>query len=271
MNIFFVILTLCFSFSVRGQESLNSELLDDLSQKPGEERLAHQQPEFSNHRVPQAKSRNLKPDSNPEIGNLPAYARRRSKVSESDIPTIVPKNSDFNQLIDLHRGEILRAVINQDFVGYLGSKSPVSARVIYGNYKGAILLGEATLDQNTKRVNVNFSAIRPDGSGTTYTMNGILTSDEGLLGVAGEYESNYWRYFWAESLANAVGGFADANTQKNQTFWGSFAPVPSVDTASKQGIASGASHTADRLGERMRSIQEITTVHGPIIVQITVL
>lgn len=203
-------------------------------------------------------------------GNLPIYAMRTAPVEEYDNPTTIPKNTDFNSHIEVRPGDTLRAVISQNIVAYPGSKAPVTARILDGRFKGSLVLGEATMDETTKRVNILFKSIRPMKSKDSYTIAGVLLSEDGMQGLQGEYESNYWTYFWAETITNTVAGFADATTKKAQTIWGTSIAESGIDPATRQGIAHGLAKTADRLGDRVKNAPEMTTVHGPTIVQITI-
>lgn len=203
-------------------------------------------------------------------GNLPIYAIRTAPVEEYDTQTAIPKNTDFNSHIEVRPGDTLRAVISQNIVAYPGSKAPVTGRILEGKFKGALVLGEATMDETTKRVNIHFKSIRPMKSRDSYALAGVLLSEDGMQGLQGEYESNYWTYFWAETITNTVAGFADATTKKTQTIWGTSVAESGIDPATRQGIAQGLAKTADRLGDRAKNAPEMTTVHGPTIVQITV-
>ena len=206
-----------------------------------------------------------------EKGNLPSYAVRTQAVTEFGTPTMIPKNEDFDSLVELRKGDSLKAVISQDLVAYPGSKAPVIARVLEGKFKGALLLGEASMDPTTKRANVNFNTIRPLKSKASYNFTGELMAFDGIRGLDGEYESSYWTYFWAETLTNTVAGIADAATQKTPTAMGPYVTTPGLSNQFNQGAAIGLSRTAERLGDRVKTAPEITTVKGPIIVQITVL
>ena len=207
---------------------------------------------------------------NGTTGNLPLYARRTQAVYEFETPTIIPKNTDFDKHIEIKSGDILKAVINHNIVAYPSSKSPVTARVLEGQFKGSTLLGEASLDPSTKRINITFKSIRPLKSKYPYNLTGILLDDDGLMGIEGKYESNYWTYFWAETLTNTISGLADATTRKNQNVWGANVTEPGIDPALRQGVALGFSKTAERLGEKVKNPLEIATAYSPIIVHITI-
>jgi hypothetical protein len=182
----------------------------------------------------------------------------------------VPKNSDFDKNSDIKPGDVLKAVINHNIVAYAGSKSPVTAHVLEGNFKGATILGEAFLDASTKRINVTFKTIRPMKGKDPYSFTGILLAEDGMMGIEGRYESNYWNYFWAEALSNTVAGFADATTKKSQNIWGSNTPDPGLDPSARQGISHSFARTADRIAEKGRNAPETATVTAPTIIQITV-
>lgn len=269
------------SLNVRAQSLATEDVLEELAPakaktKEGNESTdvkASVQPKVSlpKHRdiSSPTKSHSLQRKES-EDGNLPSYARRTQPAFEFESPTIVPKNSDFDKHVEIKPGDVLKAVINHNIVAYPGSKSPVTARVLEGKFKGSTILGEASLDASTKRINVTFRSIRPLKEKEPYTLTGILLADDGLMGIEGIYESNYWTYFWAETLANTVSGFADATTKKTQSVWGSSTPDPGVDPAARQGVAHGLSKTAEKLAEKGRNVLERSTAYAPTIIQITI-
>lgn len=259
------------------QSLVSEEILEELptsaksTRKPIEDRnIRNTEPTTAKKRTPSNTIVSV-PKAQTPSGNLPSYAIRSAPVDEHDVPTIIPKNTDFNTHTEVRPGDSLKAVISQNIVAYPGSKSPVTGRVLEGKFKGALVLGEATMDETTKRVNITFKSIRPLKSKDNYSLNGILLAEDGIQGLQGEYESSYWTYFWAETITNTVAGFADATTKKAQTIWGNSVPEPGIDSATRQGIAQGLAKTADRLGDRVKNAPEMTTVKGPTIVQITVI
>ena len=212
---------------------------------------------------------NIKSNDIEEIGNLPRYSLRKRNSEEISAPLIIPKNEDFNRHKDLLLGDTLRVSIPQNIVAYNNSKSPITGTVIEGNLKGASVFGEATMDMTTKRVNITITSIRPKKSKKSFSLNGSVLSEDGLLGIEGKYESDYWNYFWAEAITNTVAGFAEAAVPAYPSVLGNI-PEHGIESAAKKGAAHGLKNTADRLGDRMNTAPEMTTVTGPTLVTITI-
>lgn len=201
---------------------------------------------------------------------LPQYAVRKVRVDQVRRPSVIPKNTDFDSLVSLKRGEVLRAVIATNLAVYPGSKSPVTARVIGGKHAGAFLVGQATLDKTTKRANILFTGIRPLKAQEVYAFHGELTSTDGIMGLEGVYETSYWTYLLAEAATNMVAGFAKASVPQSQTAFGTYSQEPGLKAQTANAVAEGLSTTADRLGEKAKNAPEITTVAGPIVVDVIV-
>lgn len=211
----------------------------------------------------------IKSNDTLENGNLPRYSLRKRNSEEISTPLIVPKNEDFNRHKDLLLGETLRVSIPQNIVAYNNSKSPITGTVIEGTLKGASVFGEATMDMTTKRVNISITSIRPKKLQKSFSLNGSVLSEDGLLGIKGKYESHYWNYFWAEAVTNTVAGFAEAAVPAYPSVLGNISEH-SLESSAKKGVAHGLKNTADRLGDRMNTAPEITTVTGPTIVTVTI-
>lgn len=155
-NLFFVALIL---YATQGQtQTLASE--EVLEELPASSKTIREPVE--NKRIKKSQPNPLKrmaydtvmptQKENSPFGNLPSYARRTSPVEEYDVPTIIPKNADFNNHIEARPGDTLKAVISQNIVAYPGSKSPVTGRILEGKFKGALILGDATMDEFLKLV-----------------------------------------------------------------------------------------------------------------------
>ena len=130
-------------------------------------------------------------------------------------------------------------------------------------YKGAFLLGEATLDKDiNERVLLDFNKLRIPGKDLSSNLKASGHSIGGEAGLLGEFHSNEAMYFGGEFLAAGAAGFADATIQRNQTAFGQYQTVPGVDTAAKGAVVNAMSKTADRFAEKQRQQPGYTTVRG---------
>lgn len=198
--------------------------------------------------------------------NLDQKVRRKGESGYYAAAVMVNQNKRAAELI-VHSGEILEAVVNQDLVGYESSISPVKAVIRTGDLKGAVLVGNLTLDMKTKNILATFSTIRLSNN-EEMKIEGVLQDQNGSLGVTGEHKSEYWNYFAAETVSRGVGGYADAETQRYRSLYDGYQVTPSLENAGKQGVAAGSKAAAERFSERAKSSPEYTVKKGPLFVKI---
>jgi hypothetical protein len=129
-----------------------------------------------------------------------------------------------------------------------------------GPLKGAIFVGEATLDRELKRVLLGFSKIRT-ASGSVYSLQAQALSTSGQVGLVGEHHSETGMFFLAEMASATAAGIADSTINRTQTAFGTFVQEPSLSTSAKQGAATALARTSDRLAEKVRSVPESTTTN----------
>lgn len=204
-----------------------------------------------------------------EAGNKEFVDRPLSTfVAESPIIAVKPIQEKFPGLI---RSTILKARINDSVVAYDGSKDPVRATVTEGPLKGSVLFGYATMDKVTKSAIVAFDTFVPAGSKDTYKFLATIKDQDGVSGVKGILESDYWTYFFTQLALDTVAAAADATTQKTVSSTGRVNVVPGVDSTVRQGIAGGMAKTAERIAERNQAPPEFVRVDGPIYVRVYVM
>ncbi len=187
------------------------------------------------------------------LGNLDSEILVISKYRVEDSNEITPKEKVALKFIGLKTGEVLSAEITEELVVYPDSKVPVRVIVSEGKLKGAILLGEATLEKNSKKVQINFKKFRTSRSEEVYQI-------EGYSLVGGKHHTNEGKFFLAEFLAAGVAGFADSTIERNQNAYGNYVDAPTFDTSAKKGAVSALSKVTERLAEKQRSAPEYTVV-----------
>lgn len=247
------------------QTNISEEVIDSL------EPISEQKEVHSTIQLKKSRFKPEKTSSKVIQGNLEPLLVRRSTVEDFRTPTQIPKNQDFAKESKLQIGTSLKALINSNIIAYANSESPIQATVLEGAFQGSILIGNATMDPQTKRVGVSFTKLRKKGGTGIFDISGVVRDRSGDLGLDGKHESFYWHYFWSETILNAASGFADASTQRSQQTNGGYIVVPSMDSSLKQGVATGFSRSADRIGERIRSLPEYVTAKGPFIVNVLIL
>jgi hypothetical protein len=197
------------------------------------------------------------------VGNLPGYAIRRdvNTLEAQDNVLKIAKDPKRYSALELGRGDIVLARIAQDLIGYEEAISPVRAVITAGRYKGAWLIGNATMDKKTKNILVKFTSFRSQDLESP--IEATVHSISGELGLKGEFKSNYWNYFWAEVLASGVSGYSNALTERKKGIFGYSEIVPTPQSAAHQAVASAAEKTSDKFAERAREAPEFTVVSGP--------
>lgn len=205
-----------------------------------------------------------------QAGNLSQKLIRRSEIIDIKTPVQIPKNSNFNKNINFITGSKFKALINADLIAYKDSKSPVDAIILDGEFKGYKLIGNATMDDQTKRISIVFNNLR-SREDVLFQTQAVVKDRDGNMGLDATHESFYWNYFVAETILNTASGFADAKTERSRNVLGQYETVPGVDASVKQGAATGLSKSADRIGERLRSAPEYVTAKGPFVVQVLVI
>jgi hypothetical protein len=216
--------------------------------------------------VPQAYERQAETQS-----NLPRYAKRSSQESsEYQDPSVETTQTSQFGLYELKRGTSLNAIIEGNIVAYPDSQAPVSAIVTAPEkYKRAKILGTASLDTSTKRINIEFDTLILATDSTSYTIKGITSDRTGKLGLNGVHKTDYWNWLWAEVLVRSSGGLVEASEDKEHSIFGSSTSV-TPSNAAKKGVATGLNTMADRFGEKRSKAIEMTEVSGPTAISVSI-
>lgn len=202
-------------------------------------------------------------------GNLPSYYVGSRGTSFAENPVIVPQNRSVRRMDGLNPGDVLDASIRESVIAFADSKAPVRALVRKGVLKGMILLGEATLEKNSKRILVSFTKVRKANESEPYSLQASALDLEGILGLVGKVESGEGLYFGAEILAAGAAGYADATVERKETLTG-YADAPTLANASRKAIAAALGRTADRFSDKLRSVPEYAVLKGPVDIKIIV-
>lgn len=176
---------------------------------------------------------------------------------------ITPKEKLVLKMKGLKPGDVLEAEIKEEVIAFPDSKIPARAIVTSGRLKGAILIGEASLEKNSKKVSMKFTDIIGKRDSDTYPISGYAL-------VEGEHHTNEGKFFLAEFLAAGAAGFADASISRSQNMYGNYVDEPSLDTSSKKALGSALSKSADRFAEKSRNAPEYTVVNIFTTIQVLV-
>lgn len=205
-----------------------------------------------------------------EAGNLPSYYQKRNHFVADGSPIVLPTKPQSVLLGKLPSGEVINAYIKESLIAFSEVKAPIRAIITSGQLKGSILLGEATLEKNSKRILVIFNKLISESNYQSWNLQGHALDYKGILGIEGRLVSGEGKYFAAEFLASAAAGYADATISREQTPYGGYVEKPGADTFSKKALASAMSKTADRFSEKLKAVPEYAVLEGPFEFQILI-
>jgi hypothetical protein len=204
-----------------------------------------------------------------KASNLPQdYAtgfQRQSTASE----LILPPKGAIDTLQSLKVGEKLEARISHSVIAFPDEKSPVIAELTENKFRGYKLIGESTLEPNSKRVFINFQRVAIGNK--IYFLKAAGLSDEGQPGLSGEYHSREAEFFAGDFISSFVAGYFDGLIPRKTNVFGQTEADPTVDTAVKKGIASGAMSSSERFREKLKKIPEFSEIKGPFNIEILIL
>jgi hypothetical protein len=197
-----------------------------------------------------------------ESGNLPDYYEGDRSSLRAIESAVFNSQKAGPKLKGIHAGDILKAALPQEIVASSTVPTPIQAILLSGRHQGSVLLGEATLDRELKRVLISFSRLRLKNSDESYSVKASALSPAGSIGLVGEYQTETGKFFLAEMAAATAAGVLDATTQRAQTLNGNYVTEPTLANAGKQGAVAALSKTTDRFAERARNAPEYTKLSG---------
>lgn len=204
--------------------------------------------------------------------NLPAeYLNQSKQVFIEESPVVLPSNRAAIKFKDVKPGDLISAMIQESIFAYNDSKVPVRALITSGNLKGSVLLGEASLEKNSKRIQIDFKKFRDPNTKEIFQIQASLMDEKGIFGIEGKLVSNEKGYFLAELLSAGAAGFADATIARDQNLLGNSIESKSEDTFAKKALTSALSRSADRFSEKLKQAPEYSILEGPVQIQILVL
>ena len=186
-------------------------------------------------------------------------------------PIVVPSQPVTRDLESLLPGELHMARIKQSVLAFNEGKAPVSAYLTDDRGRDLVILGEASLEKNSKRIFVDFKSIRLNSSPEVFELKAHAMDTDGTLGLEGEYFSGESKLFAAEFAAAAAAGFADASVNRPTNVFGNQQEEKSLDTSAKKAVGSALSRTADRFAEKVRQAPEYSVLKGPMTIKVLIL
>lgn len=203
-------------------------------------------------------------------GNLPSYFSNRSNFHSEDNPVILPTNRQSIKSNDFNSGDVIEAEILESLIAFSETKAPIRAIIRRGPRKGSILIGEATLERNSKRILIEFKKLRTENNNQLWNVQAYTLDSKGILGLEGKLISGEDKYFAAEFLSAAAAGYADATINRSQNALGNYVEQPGTDTFAKKALSSALSKTTDRFAEKLKSFPEYAILEGPLSIQVLI-
>lgn len=206
------------------------------------------------------------------VGNLPSeYSATNQAFSIEESPIVLPLNKVGLKFGAIKSGDLIQATIQESVFAFQDSKSPVRALITSGELKGSIFIGEANLEKNSKRIQIEFKKFRDPAAQSIFSLQASAMDNKGILGVVGNLVSNEGKYFAAEVISAGAAGYADSTISRTQNLLGSTSEVPSEDTFAKKALTAALSKTADRFSEKLKQAPEYSILEGPVSIQILVI
>lgn len=203
--------------------------------------------------------------------NLPkAYRYRKFSAVETDGRVILPGTKSGIRFGELRPGDVLEAQILESAIAFPDSKAPIRAIVSSGPLKNSVLLGEASLENNSKRILISFSRFRKENDSITFTLSANALDTKGILGLVGNYQSNETRLFAGEFLAAGAAGYADSTVDRTQNSLGNVVETPSASNYAKKALAAAFTRTSNSISEKLKVAPEYSILEGPIQIKIII-
>ncbi|MCE3009740.1 MAG: hypothetical protein LW875_03915 [Proteobacteria bacterium] len=204
-----------------------------------------------------------------ESSNLPtAYSKTTGRQStQSEL--ILPRNGITETLSAIRVGDVLELTVNHSVIGFPDEKAPVLGIVESGSFRGARFLGDSYLEQNSRRIFINFHRLVLGPA--IYRLSGVAVSEVGQPGLTGVYHSREAEYFTGDFIASFAAGYFDGLVPRRTNVFGQVEADTSVDAAVKKGLSSGALSTAERFKEKLKKVPEFSEIQGPFKIKILIL
>jgi hypothetical protein len=208
---------------------------------------------------------NIKASLDGEPGNLPKYYVRKSsspEISGEIKGTLLAPKEVLIGLDSLRVGDRVTIRIEQSITASPGVPTPIRAEILGGQANHSILIGEAKLDRELKRVLVDFSKIRVHPSAEVFELKAQALSQSGEVGLIGEYHSEDGKFFLASVASGFLAAFTDSQINRSQTAIGTYVQEPSLANSAKAGAAGALLQTSNRMTERASLAPEYTTTEA---------
>lgn len=204
-----------------------------------------------------------------EKGNLPTIYQMASNRQSTNSELVTPIKGSVEVFRGLKVGDSLDLYIEHSVIAFPDEKAPVVALAQYGPHRGLKFIGESYLEPNSRRIFISFNRLVVGDR--IFNLKGVAVSNKGQPGLTGEYHSREAEYFAGDFVSSFVAGYFDGLVPRRTNAFGQIETDPSVDTAVKKGLSSGALSTAERFREKLKKVPEFSEIKGPFNLKILIL
>ena len=194
-------------------------------------------------------------------GNLPHFYH--TTVAPRDIEGVVYVPVRKAKILSEARiGDSYRAVIAQRLKVSSQTPQPIRATVIEGSLKGSLVMGEAHLDSELKRIFLTFSKIRTAHDRKVYEFKGSGLALDGRVGIEGEYHGSSGKLLISEAITAFGAAALDSTIQRTQNQFGAYQNEPSLSNAMKSGAVGSTSRILEKANNASKNPPEFTEMDG---------
>lgn len=222
------------------------------------------------HHAPTTKAKPEEKKENTRESNLPGYFSTRGYFSSEENHIFVPTSKQSLIQSEIKIGEVLSGTINESILAFNESKTQVRAIVTTKSRKQVILLGEANLEPNSKRISILFNKLRFENESSIWSLKGNAIDSVGIPGIEGKIYSNEDKYFLAQLLSSASAGAVDAAITRSENLIGNQTDEKSLDTISKKSLISALGKTTELFAEKLKRSPEYSIANGPIEIRVLI-
>lgn len=205
--------------------------------------------------------------------NLPDYYLSLNilKLSSTESQVIMPQDLIKERLKSLKPGQILEAKVEHSLLSFPDEKSPVVATVLGGFLNQSRLIGFSRLEENSKRIFIDFEIISPQNKMVSFNFKGSGLTEAKSQGFQGIYHSKEAKYFAGDFVSSFISAYFDSQVPRYLSPLGGTIEDNSLGSATKKAFSQSAMSSAERFREKLKKVPEFSELKGPFNLQVLVL
>jgi Bacterial conjugation TrbI-like protein len=204
--------------------------------------------------------------------NIPNYMMRHDGPSEPYSVGSLSVNSKeiIEKISGVRDGDYLYASLPQEIKA--SPQAPISIRVtlLSGAKRGSLLMGEATLDAELKRVFLTFNKFRDQEDDEVYAVEAEGQNLKGERGIEGEYHTEEGKFFLVSLLTGFLGVLADSSVNRNQTAYGTWTQEPTLANSALASAGSTLVQQGSRFAQKADQAPQYTQTEGNQMIRVMI-